>query len=172
MYIMDFVIREAQPDDAEQIIAYVQRIAAEPGVSIVLQPGEFTLTVEQERQFIADRRAEDNSLFLVAEALGHIVGALTLRGGGRRAVRHEAVLGITVAKEWRGRGLGDAMMTRAIEWARRSRVITRIELQVFTSNTVAIHLYQKHGFEIEGRRRKAIFREGEYHDDYVMALLL
>ena len=169
---MDFIVREGKPGDAEQIIAYVQIIAAEPGISIVLEPGEFTLTVEQERQFIFDRAAEDNSLFLVAEAMGQIVGVLTLRGGARRAVRHEGVLGITVAKEWRGRGVGNALMTRAIEWARHSGVISRIELQVFTSNVAAIHLYQKHRFEIEGCRRKAIFREGEFHDDYVMALLL
>jgi len=169
---MDFIIREAQPNDAEQIIAYVQRIAAEPGISIVLEPGEFTLTVDQERRFIADRAAEDNSLFLVAEVMGQIVAVLTLRGGIRHAVRHEAVLGITVAKEWRGRGVGDTMMSRAVDWARQSGVITRIELQVFTSNTTAIRLYKKHGFEIEGSRRKAVFREGKYHDDYVMALLL
>ena len=63
-------------------------------------------------------------------------------------------------------------MAYAVDWARRSGVITRIELQVFTSNTVAINLYQKHGFEIEGRGRKAVFREGKYQDDYVMGLLI
>ena len=169
---MDFIVREAQPEDAEQIIAFVQRIIAEPGISIVSQAGEFTFTAEQERKFISDCAADDNSLFLVADAGGEIVGQLTLRGGSRRALRHEAVLGITVAKEWRGRGVGNALMARAVEWAKGSGVIRRIELQVFTSNTTAIHLYQNHGFEIEGRRRKAIYREGEYHDDYVMALLL
>jgi RimJ/RimL family protein N-acetyltransferase len=169
---MDFIVREARLEDAEQLIAYVQRITAEPGIMLGLWPGEFSLTVEQEQQFIADRAADDNSLFLVAEAGGEIVGVLTLRGGARRSTRHEAILGITVAKEWRSRGLGDALMSRAIEWARQSEVLARIELQVFTSNTTAVRLYQKHGFEIEGCRRKAIFREGEYHDDYVMALLL
>ena len=168
---MDFIIRRCLPDDAEQIIAYMSLISAEPGISIVVQAGEFNLTAEQERQFIADRLAEDNSLFLVADAGGEIVGALILRGGARRAIRHEAVLGITVKKEWRSRGGGDALMAYAVDWAKGSGVITRIELQVFTSNKTAIHLYQKHGFEIEGRRRNAVFREGVYHDNYVMALL-
>jgi RimJ/RimL family protein N-acetyltransferase len=169
---MDFIIREARPDDAEQMIAFVKRIADEPGISIVLQDGEFTMTVEQERQFIADRQVEDNSLFLVAEAGGEIIGTLTLRGGGRRAIHHEAVLGISVKKEWRGQGVGNALMASAVDRAKRSGVITRIELQVFTSNPAAIHLYRKHGFEIEGCRHRAVFRDGRYHDDYVMALLL
>jgi len=104
--------------------------------------------------------------------VGEIVGVLSLRSGLRRAMCHEAVLGITVKQEWRGRGVGDTLMTYAVDWARHSGVISRIELQVFTTNTTAIHLYQKHGFEIEGCRRKALFREGLYHDDYVMALLI
>jgi RimJ/RimL family protein N-acetyltransferase len=169
---MDFLVREGRPGDAEQMIAYVNRIAEEPGIAIGLSPGEFQLTIEQEQQFIADRSAEDNSLFLVAEAEGQVIGVLTMRGGARRALRHEAVLGITVARDWRGRGVGNALMAHAVDWARRSGVITRIELQVFTSNQTAIHLYKNYGFEIEGCRRKAVFRDGVYHDDYVMALLL
>jgi RimJ/RimL family protein N-acetyltransferase len=169
---MDFFVREGRPEDAEQIIAYVNRISEEPSIAIGLSPGEFNLTVEQEQKFITDRAAEDNSLFLVAEAEHQIIGVLTLRGGARRALRHEAVLGITVAREWRGRGVGNALMAHAVDWARRSGVIARIELQVFTSNQTAIHLYKNHGFEIEGCRRKAVFRDGVYHDDYLMALLL
>lgn len=169
---MDFIIREAQPEDAEQIIAFINRIADEPGIAIVIEPGEFTLTVEQEQQYILDRQAEDNSLYLVADAGGEIVGQLGLRGGARHAVRHETLLGITVKKERRGQGVGDALMAQAVDWARKSGVICRVELQVFTSNTHAIHLYEKYGFEIEGCRRKAVFRDGEYHDNYVMALLL
>lgn len=168
---MDYIVREAQPADAEQLISHVNRLAEEPGISIALSPGEFNLTVEQERQFITDRAAEDNSLFLVAEAAGQIIGVLTLRGGARRALRHVSVLGITVAHEWRGRGVGDGLMAYAVDWARRSGVIRRIELQVFVRNTAAVKLYIKHGFEIEGRRRKAVFREGKFQDDYVMALL-
>jgi RimJ/RimL family protein N-acetyltransferase len=169
---MDFIVRDGRPGDAEQIIAYVNRIAEEPGIAIGLSPGEFKLTTEQEQQFIIDRAAEDNSLFLVAEAEAQIIGVLTMRGGARRALRHEAVLGITVARDWRGRGVGDALMAHAVDWARRSGVIRRIELQVFVSNVTAIHLYKKYGFDVEGRRRKAVFRDGKYHDDYVMALLL
>ena len=40
---MDVIIREAQPSDAEQLIAYVQRIIEEPGINVALWPGEFRL---------------------------------------------------------------------------------------------------------------------------------
>jgi len=165
-------IREATPDDAAELIAYVQALANEPDIDIPLEPGEFTLTVEQEREFLEGATAADNSVFLVAVEDGRIVGACNVRGGHRRAMRHSASLGISVAKGWRGQGIGNALMGRLIEWARRGGVITRIELLVYCRNARAIHLYEKHGFEIEGTRRRAVFQDGEYLDGYTMALLL
>jgi hypothetical protein len=67
---MQATIREAQPSDAKQLIAYVQRLAEEPDVDIPLAPGEFNLTVEEEKQILADRMALDNSIMLVAEVGG------------------------------------------------------------------------------------------------------
>jgi putative acetyltransferase len=49
--------------------------------------------------------------------------------------------------------------------------VSRIELLVFERNEAAIHLYRKFGFVVEGRRRKAIFRDGKYLDDLMMARL-
>lgn len=37
---------------------------------------------------------------------------------------------------------------------------------------MAIHLYQKHGFVVEGRRRKVIYSRDEHVDDLIMALLI
>jgi RimJ/RimL family protein N-acetyltransferase len=168
----NFVIREAQPDDAAAIIVYIQRIAEEPNIDIVLGPGEFNLTVEQEQRILADFAAADNSLFLVAEADEQIVGVLSCRGGQRRAVQHTTTLGMTIARDWRDRGIGKALMARTIAWARQSGVVRRIELHVYERNARARHLYETFGFEIEGRRRRSIFRDGAYHDDLLMALLL
>ena len=169
---MEITIREAIPDDAEQLVPFVQRLAEEPGLYIIMGPGEFTLTVEEERQVLADYAAADNSIFLVAEVEGRIVGVLNCKGGKRRAKRHEAVLGTSVAREWRGKGVGKRLMARVIKWARGTGIITRIELVVFFRNEVARHLYESFGFEVEGRLRRAVLRDGEYHDNLVMGLLL
>jgi RimJ/RimL family protein N-acetyltransferase len=168
---MKITIREAIPDDAERLVAFVRRLSEEPGLYIVMGPGEFTLTVEQERQVLADYAAADNCVFLVAEAQGQIIGTLNCRGGLRRAKRHEVVLGISVAREWRGQGVGKQLMARAIEWARGTGIVTRIELIVFARNEVARHLYEGFGFVVEGCLRQAILRDGEYFDDLVMGLL-
>jgi RimJ/RimL family protein N-acetyltransferase len=165
-------IREARPEDAAALISYFRRIFAEPGINLITEVDEFTMTVEMESRFIRDLARADNSFFLVAEVGDHIIGQLTLEGLKRRNVRHAAVLGITVARESRGQGVGRRLIERAIEMARASGIITRIELHVFARNKGAIHLYETCGFKLEGKRRRAVLRDGEYLDDLVMALLL
>jgi RimJ/RimL family protein N-acetyltransferase len=167
-----FHVREAIPADAEPILAHVRRILEEPGVCITRAPDEFVTTVEQERRFIADYAAADNCLFLVAEAGEELIGLLTLRGGTRRSLRHEVELVVNVAKDWRGRGVGTALITSAISWAKQAGVVSRMELKVFTRNKTAVRLYERLGFVIEGTRRKAVFKDGRYEDNYVMAMLL
>jgi RimJ/RimL family protein N-acetyltransferase len=44
---------------------------------------------------------------------------------------------------------------------------------VYAANAPAIALYRKHGFDIEGTRRRAMqWKPGEWHDDHLMARLL
>jgi RimJ/RimL family protein N-acetyltransferase len=165
-------IREAEPSDAEAMLAFVHALAEERDTDILLMPGDFTLTVEQEAQTLADYAAAENSLFLVADIDGRIAGNLNCNGGKRQGVRHVAVLGTSVVREWRGQGIGTLLMARAIDWARANDVVRRIELQVFARNARAIHLYEKFGFVVEGRHRQAAYRYGEYVDLLTMARLL
>jgi RimJ/RimL family protein N-acetyltransferase len=166
------VIRTAQPADAANLIAYIRELLTEPNLHLPLTSAEFTLTIAEEQQLLADVAAADNSVVLLAEVDTHIVGELNLKGGKRQATRHSALLGISVRQDWRSQGVGSALMTQAIAWARGSGVITRIELYVYERNQAAVHLYQKFDFELEGRRHRALYQNGEYLDDLVMALLL
>lgn len=47
----------------------------------------------------------------------------------------------------------------------------RIELEVFTYNKRAAHVYEKIGFVREGVRRHALFYNHEYHDVILMSML-
>jgi RimJ/RimL family protein N-acetyltransferase len=165
-------IRETVAADAAELVAFRQVITNEPDNNIVWEPGEFNRSVEDEARLIEEVSASDNSIMLVAEAEGRIVGMIGCHGSKRRAHRHSAGLGITLLREYRGRGIGTLMMERVIEWAKESGVITRIELEVYPHNRVAIHLYEKCGFVREGVRRNAYIKSGQYRDAVIMALLL
>jgi RimJ/RimL family protein N-acetyltransferase len=169
---MPIIIREAKLDDAEQLLAHITAIAAEPGSQILLWPGELQLTIDQEQNWISANLAAENSTVLVAESEGKIVGVLSCRGGEQKGTRHTTTLGISVREGWRNKGVGRALMERAIAWAKETGVITRIQLEVTASNASGIHLYEKLGFEKEGLRRRGMFKYGQYLDTWVMALLI
>jgi ribosomal protein S18 acetylase RimI-like enzyme len=79
---------------------------------------------------------------------------------------------MAVAREWRGRGVGSALLAEAIEWA-REHGLHKLSLAVFTHNAAAIALYRKFGFVQEGHRVKQYRREsGELWDTLDMGLLL
>jgi RimJ/RimL family protein N-acetyltransferase len=105
---------------------------------------------------------------IVAEASDEIVGGLWVHG----PYFGFGEIGMFVARDWRGRGVGSALVVASIEWA-RERGLHKLSLSVFPHNEAAISLYRKYGFEEEGRRRKQLRRSnGELWDLIDMGLLL
>ena len=81
-------------------------------------------------------------------------------------------IGMMVARDWRGRGVGSALVVAAIEWGRENG-LHKLTLGVFPHNEAAIGLYRKFGFAEEGRRVKQIRRaNGEIWDLIEMGLQL
>jgi RimJ/RimL family protein N-acetyltransferase len=105
------------------------------------------------------------------------------RGGaaGRRRRRRDldrrpffgfGELAMLVARGRHGRGVGSALVEAAIDWGRGSG-LHKLSLAVFPHNRAAIAPYRKHGFEVEGRRRKDIRRaSGELWGLIEMGFLL
>jgi ribosomal protein S18 acetylase RimI-like enzyme len=105
---------------------------------------------------------------LVAVADGEVIGSVHVD-----ASRHGfGEIGMAVAREWRGRGVGSALLAAAIEWA-RGRGLHKLSLSVWPHNAAAIGLYRKFGFIQEGYRVKQFRRaSGELWDVLDMGLLL
>ena len=105
---------------------------------------------------------------LVAVADGVIVGSIHVEASAHGF----GEIGMAVAREWRGRGVGSALLAAAIEWA-RERGLHKLILGVFAHNEAGIALYRKFGFVEEGRRVKQYRRSsGELWDSIEMGLLL
>jgi RimJ/RimL family protein N-acetyltransferase len=75
-----------------------------------------------------------------------------------------------VLREWRGQGLGRALLEACIRKAFASG-FTRIELEVYADNASAIALYRRLGFVDEGLKRRARVLDGRVQDLRLMALL-
>ena len=112
---------------------------------------------EQDHTFVVERQEK-------------VIGMISVRvGKGRRS--HAGNVGMAVHDQFQGQGIGKMLMMTAIDLADNWLNLVRLELDVYTDNERAIHLYQQFGFEIEGRKRLDAFRGGSYSDSYIMARL-
>lgn len=167
------IIRPVEATDAAQFNAYRHRIADEPDNMVSLSAGEYTRNVDQEYARILTVIENPDQHTLVAESVeGTIIGSCACRGVDSPPLKHVVVLGIDIDQSHRGQGLGNALMSEMIGWAREHPVICRVELTVFAHNRRAISLYIKHGFVIEGLKQRAYYKYGKFVDAYLMALLL
>ena len=60
----------------------------------------------------------------------------------------------------------------ALEKEALKKGITQFELDVWVKNKIAINLYKKMGFIIEGERKNSYLIDGEFNNDYIMAKII
>jgi putative acetyltransferase len=156
-------IRPMRADDVEA----VWRILLQPGVleTTIALP---SLRLEHRRKRFEDLGPDEH--VLVVERHGEIVGVGSLYvGQGRR--RHVGELGISIATAHQGKGFGTALMTALLELADAWLGLRRVELQSLVANERARALYERHGFEVEGRLRGFVASAGVLEDAWAMARL-
>jgi RimJ/RimL family protein N-acetyltransferase len=167
-----FVVRAAQASDAEGVLA-VSLDTIRERVWSVTTPEEFTFTPDQEVEYLARHMEDPNELAVVADHGDEVIGFLGLEAGPRKALRHRCTLHLAVAKGWRGRGVGGALITTALDWCRARPDVTKVSLAVLADNQRAIALYERLGFAHEGRRPREVRRgPDEYVDDVLMYLFV
>lgn len=160
------VIRDAEVKDAENIINAINSVGAE---KVYILTEIFAHDADWERNFIQEHVKEKKDfLLVVAEVEGNIVGTSSIHPGSSPKDRHVGGLGISIVKEWRGLGIGTAMMTYMINWA-KNYGLEKLYLSVFSTNQRAINLYKKFNFQVEGKRKKQYKIEGKYIDEIIMA---
>jgi ribosomal protein S18 acetylase RimI-like enzyme len=127
-----------------------------------------TVTVEQKNRWA--KSVDDHGVLgALAEIEGELVGSLSLvRHRDSEKSKHVRNLAMGVAREYRGMGVGTALMDYAIRWARQ-RKVKKIVLSVFSTNRQAIALYKKFGFTSEGRRKSQFLIDDKYVDEIMMA---
>lgn len=161
-------IRKPQEEDAENIVN-LMTIADTETLFLARNPGEFSTTVEQEKQIIENVLADNDMEWFVAEYENKVIGQCSVGLVRRNArYRHRAEVAFVILKDYCNLGIGGKMMEECIKWCKKTGV-TQIELDVVKSNERALKMYQGFGFEIIGTRENALcYQDGTYADEYLM----
>lgn len=125
-------------------------------------------TKEASEKFLSHLR-QTNGIILVARTEGQVVGWCDIHRGSAPRFDHTGSLGMGVSKDFRGKGIGEALMRKALQLAREKKMEI-VTLSVFSSNRAAIKMYEKIGFEIDGVRKDFSKLEGRYEDITLMSI--
>lgn len=157
-------IRPLEPSDASALH------------ELMLRDGVFPMTGQLPSLTLAEvtDKAAHRSLNrhgLVAVVGDRVVGLGGLDVSERARFRHVGELYVEVHDAFHRRGVGTALMKALLDLADRWLGLVRVQLEVNADNAAAVALYERFGFETEGRLRGNILRDGAYIDSLVMARL-
>lgn len=107
------------------------------------------------------------------QLVARVGGKMAATSGGNRHAgreRNNVVIGIAVARPYRGLGIGEALLRLNIKVAKRMLKPKNIYLSVFAGNKAARALYTKVGFRKFAVYPKWMLYKGKYMDDILMKL--
>jgi len=163
--IESLTIRRAEADDCDAIYEMFTATSVYSGTLQLPYPS---------REYWRRRLSEnpDSVYNLVALIEGRIIGLAHVATFPNRPRRkHAGVIGISVHEDWQGKGIGKQLMRAIVDLADNWLNLTRLELEVYADNEAAIRLYERFGFEVEGRLRQHALRNGQFVDSIVMGRL-
>ena len=162
-------LRAYRREDIDKVLRYIN----DPEVKKYLIPGiPFPLRKEDEEKWYQNLDAFSTKSYSFAiETLSdeeYIGGCGINNIDWKNSV---AMVGIFLGRPHWNKGYGTDAMKVLVRFIFDEMNINKIKLGVYGFNKRAIRVYEKVGFKVEGVLREELYREGKYHDVYIMGLL-
>ena len=142
-------------------------------VSRNLAPGiPFAMNLEDETAWFESRRNDKTGqvFAILAQPENVLIGNCGVHNFDWK--NRGCIFGIFIGdKNYWSKGYGTDAARTIVRYAFEELGMNRIELEVYAFNARAIHAYEKAGFRRDGVRRQALYREGTFHDVYLMSIL-
>ena len=142
-------IRISISEDAQSLVN-LKRSYIKNTTTIPMYLDEYPDDSAKEEEIILDYLGSSNSILLVAEHDGKLIGNIDLTGSKRFKMQHTGMIGMGIGEEWRNKGLGKLLIKEVIDWAKKSSIIELVWLDVYSSNKLGINLYKNTGFNVSG----------------------
>ncbi len=159
-------IRRCEINDADNMLKMLLELDKETEY-MLFEADERPNDINRVKAMINQSINGDN-LLLIATEDDNIIGFLSAQRGIIRKIKHTAYIVVGIREKFRGKGIGKKLFCELDLWAKENN-ISRLELTVMCTNSMAKQLYEKNGFEVEGTKRNSIFMNGKYIDEYYMS---
>ncbi|WP_374928895.1 GNAT family N-acetyltransferase [Kytococcus sedentarius] len=162
-------LRPATEEDLEVLARWWN----EPEMKVLqdraVRPRPVAADVEQFRTWSAND-GDGGVGFAIDDLGGTLIGHAVLHSVTQPA--RCGTFAIMLGPEHQGRGLGPDATAAMLRYGFAEMGLHRIQLGVYAYNDRALAAYRKAGFTEEGRRREAVFHDGVFHDEVLMAVLV
>ena len=165
-------LRSPVPDDAERLLDYLDAVRGEtPWLAFGM--GDTLPTIEQEREWINRMTSGDRARQILVEVDGRPVALAGVHPvSAFLKLRHVVEFGVSVRRDFWGRGIGRMLGERLLDWCRGQAGIRRVVLGVHSDNPRARLMYGTLGFVEDGAIPESIARDdGTFVDQVRMSCL-
>lgn len=165
-------VRSLDAGDAETFLEFRARLPYESSHTMQYV-GKKLPTLDEIKERIEEARADQVTLDVGAFHGDKLIGFINFRMPNPDHLwqKHLGRFGMMVLKDYWGLGIGKKLLS-VIEPHALSSGIQKIEAEVRVANERGVNLYKNSGYEIEGKRKKAVRIDGEWGDEYFIAKFL
>ena len=158
-------LREFQIEDLDKLVVYLNECAVTQYLTTRI-PSPYT--EEDAHWWITQGSKKD-----IMRAITYnnaFVGCIGVNRGEFENIR-SGEIGYWIARDYWRKGIGLFAINQMTQVVFSTTDIVRLHASVFSGNQPSMQLLLKSGFEQEAILRKAIFKDGQFYDNHVFALL-
>ena len=164
------ILRDPTLEDAQELMDFLKVVGGETDFLLADENGIEGLTREGEEGWITSTLEAANTKMFVGTIDGEIVLICDVRAAERPRIAHVGGLAISIKRAYWHLGIGSIAMQAMIDFAKSTKFLRTLSLEVRQGNDRAIALYKRFGFVEVGRHKARINVRGMYYDEILMDL--
>src|SRR5215471_15345285 len=125
-------------------------------------------TIKDAQQFLQRAMTEQPEMKFCVEIEGAAVGGIGVHPG-QDVHRFAATMGYWLGEQFRGRGIMTEAITAVTDFCFDNFPLPRISAEVFSSNPASVRVLEKAAFNLEGRLKNHVVKEGKLLDSLLYA---
>jgi RimJ/RimL family protein N-acetyltransferase len=164
-------LRGIEPDDWEAFMRFDQESDDMRSGGMLFQPRSaegYRRWAREQAEKPPDVRSDDFDLAIESLAEKCVVGLIGTHLSDRRAGTFGCGLG--VGREFQRQGYASEAVVLLLRYMFAERRFQKCNVGVYAYNAASLGLFAKLGFVEEGRRRRAEFMGGRYHDEVLLGM--